>query len=389
MTRQRLARHVWRALGAFWTLVAVGTASTVVMLDHLGPPDLAPAAPVALEPAMPPPSAESAMPAEPAAPPSRRAEGEAPPEAGLTTAPLAPLPEPAPSLAPPEAPPPPPLPVVTATQDGATPVAPPDPALLEPSPFGLLPRIGPDRREPRQVYARPFDARDARPRIALVIGGLGSAATRSAEAIRRLPAAVTLAFEPQAARSDLLLEQARQRGMEVLLALPLESAAAEPGETLLSAGLAWEQNRDRLFRALGRFAGYAGTVGAQAGERGERFAAETPQLEALQAELRRRGLFYLDPRPQAPAPVAAWGASADLVLDEPLTRGELEHRLVLLERLAREHGSAIGLAGAPAPMLVDRIAAWAEGLAAEGLVLAPLSAVVRPPQDDATSAATR
>nr|WP_235913892.1 divergent polysaccharide deacetylase family protein [Pseudoroseomonas coralli] len=292
-------------------------------------------------------------------------------------------------MAPPEAPPPPPLPAAAAEQDGAAPISPPDPALLESSTFGALPRIGPAGREPRQVYARPFDAQDPRPRVALVIGGLGSAAPRSAEAIRRLPAAVTLAFEPQAVRPDLLLEQARRRGMEVVLALPLESAAAEPGETLLSAGLDWEQNRDRLFRALGRFAGYAGTVGALGGERGERFAAETEQMERLEAELRGRGLFYLDPRRQAPAPTAVWGARADLVLDEPLTRGELEHRLGMLERLAREHGSAIGLAGSPAPMLVDRIATWAEGLAAEGLVLAPLSAVVRPPQDGAASAATR
>ncbi|MDJ0386540.1 divergent polysaccharide deacetylase family protein [Roseomonas sp. E05] len=401
MTGQRHARRAWRALGAFWALVAAGAVGTVLLLDGLGPPQPAPAAPPLMaeapaalpapEAATPPPPAEPAPPAvTPSAAIPPPAEMGLTPESGLTAAPLAPLPEPAaPPLAPPEAPPPPPLPAAAAGQDSATPIAPPDPALLESSPFGPLPHIGPEGREPRQAYARPFDAGDRRPRIALVVGGLGNSAARSAEAIRRLPPAVTLAFNPQGPRSDLLLEQARRRGMEVVLALPLEAAAAEPAEALLSAGLTWEQNRDRLFRALGRFAGYAGAVGALGGERGERFAAETDQLEALQAELRRRGLFYLDPRLHAPSPAAAWGATADLVLDEPLTRGELEHRLGLLERLAREQGSAVGLAGEPAPLLVDRIAAWAEGLAAEGLVLAPLSAVVQPPQDGGASAAVR
>ena len=53
---------------------------------------------------------------------------------------------------------------------------------------------------------------------------VGMNAAVAEEAIRRLPAAVTLAFSPYAARADFLLDQAKAKGMELLVALPLEPA---------------------------------------------------------------------------------------------------------------------------------------------------------------------
>ena len=53
----------------------------------------------------------------------------------------------------------------------------------------------------------------------------------------------------------------------------------------------------------------------------------------------------------------------------------IDARLADLTRLASEHGSAIGLAGPPRPVMLERIAVWAHSLAAHGIVLAPLTAV--------------
>ena len=47
----------------------------------------------------------------------------------------------------------------------------------------------------------------------------------------------------------------------------------------------------------------------------------------------------------------------DIVVDEPATRGEIDRRLAELERLARDKGSALGLAADISPVLVDRVAA--------------------------------
>src|SRR5689334_12612494 len=46
-------------------------------------------------------------------------------------------------------------------------------ALIEDSPDGPLPRIGADGRTPMAAYAAAFDLKDRRPRIAVVVTGLG------------------------------------------------------------------------------------------------------------------------------------------------------------------------------------------------------------------------
>ena len=80
-----------------------------------------------------------------------------------------------------------PPPIVEATLRGAarpagpTPAA--EPALLEAGPHGRLPRIGPDGRSSIRTYGRPFDRADPRPRVGLVIGGLGMNAAVTEEAI--------------------------------------------------------------------------------------------------------------------------------------------------------------------------------------------------------------
>ena len=95
--------------------------------------------------------------------------------------------------------------------------------------------------------------------------------------------------------------------------------------------------------------------------------------------LAERGLLYVDPRPGSPYPSGVWGRSIDLVIDEPAVRPEIETKLAQLEQIARDKGSALGLAGAVRPVTVDRIAAWANGLAGRGLALAPVSALAQRP----------
>jgi polysaccharide deacetylase 2 family uncharacterized protein YibQ len=245
------------------------------------------------------------------------------------------------------------------------------------------PRIGPDGRTPIRAYGRPFERADNRPRVAVVVGGIGLSASLSEEAIRRLPPAVGLAVSPYAVRPEALLERARARGMETLLALPMEPLGYpqnDPGDRALLTGLSLSENLDRLDWAMARFGGYVGVIGAHGPMRGERFAAIPNLLHAVQDTLRERGLLYLDPRPGAPSPARAWGRSVDLVLDEPPTRGEVERRLAELERLARERGSAIGLAADPTPVLIERVAAWAQQLEERGVALAPVSALIRRPE---------
>jgi polysaccharide deacetylase 2 family uncharacterized protein YibQ len=48
--------------------------------------------------------------------------------------------------------------------------------------------------------------------------------------------------------------------------------------------------------------------------------------------------------------------------------------------LAQERGAALGYAGEASPVLLDRIAAWANTLEQRGIVLAPVSAMLKRPE---------
>ena len=95
---------------------------------------------------------------------------------------------------------------------------------------------------------------------------------------------------------------------------------------------------------------------------------------------------------RSPPPEAAlrWAASAaDVVIDEPATREGVERRLQELERVAKEWGSALGVAGDASPVLLDRITSWATGLEQRGIVLAPVTAILRRPEIPQKESAAR
>jgi len=380
--------RAWVALGWFWAVVLVGLVAGAVVLQVLGPPPAAPPAAAAAPPPAPearapelaPPPAPAAVVAAPPAPEARAPELAPPPApAAVVAAPPAPEAR-APELAPPPAPP-------AARTDGIpAPIA----ALQEPGPEGpgaTLPRIGADGTMPMQAYAAAFDAADKRPRVAVLLAGIGMAEADSEDAIRTTPAAVSLAFSPYATRPGPLATMARAAGHETLASVPMEPVGFpqnDAGNHALLTGLAPAENQARLDWALSRI---AGTVGATAmlGKdlMGERFAA-SEQMAAVLEALAGRGLLYIDPRPPpalpaGPAPVQPGVRRADLVIDDPAAvRPEIEARLARLEQLARDRGSALGLAGRPDPVTVDRLAAWAATLAARGVVLVPVSALVAP-----------
>lgn len=337
-----------RALGLFWVAVLAVAAVGIAVLQGLGPPS----PPVV---AAPEAAAQARRPA---------GAGDAPRER-----------------------PPAETPAVAARPDWDGRIAPPDPALLEPSRFGPdapLPRVAPDGRTPMRVYARPFDAADPRPRIGLVVAGIGLAEAAGREAIEALPGAVTLALSPYAPNPEPLLQAVRAGGHEWLMSLPMEPAGyplTEAGNRSLLTGSEPAENERNLHWALSRAAGYAGATGASDGMRGERFM-QAGGFAPVAAELAARGLFFVDARP-GEAPPSAPGLAVrgvDVVLDDPPSRAEIEAKLAQLERVARERGSALGLAGPVRPVMLDRLAAWARGVEARGFVLAPVSALVSPPE---------
>ncbi len=262
----------------------------------------------------------------------------------------------------------------------AAPSLAPDPGLVEQSPDGPLPIIGRDGREAWQVYARPFAASDHRPRVAVVISGLGLDAAATRAAVTRLPAAVTLGFSPYAHDLTAGIAAARKAGHEVLIGLPLEPAdfpRQDPGPETLLTTLDPAQNVQRLKWVMSRGADYVGLVGIM----GQRFSAVRTSFEPVLAALKQRGLMYVDNH-AADASVAAeigrdlgmaW-AVADRRLDGETDAAAIDRSLAELVTVATQQGSALGI-GALYPVTVERVIAWAPTLASKGIALAPASAI--------------
>jgi len=258
-----------------------------------------------------------------------------------------------------------------------------DPALIEPTAAGPLPRIADDGRTPMSAYAAPVPVEPGKPRIALVIGGLGISEKATAAALAGLPPAVTLAFAPYTRDAPRWVGEARKEGHEVLVEVPMEPfdfPDSDPGPHTLRAGAAEDSNAERLVWALTRFTGYTGVTNLL----GSRFLADADSLEPVMTYLARRGLLFFDngSATHSAAPDVASRINAPFVqgtttIDSIQTAMEIDRQLSDLETQARAHGTAAG-AGFIYPVTLQRVAAWAQGLPGRGFVLVPASAIVAP-----------
>ena len=267
------------------------------------------------------------------------------------------------------------------------PVNDPDPALLEHvpgSPADTLPRIAADGRKPMRFYAAGFDPTTTRPRVGLLLAGVGLSFADSKKAITDLPPQVTFAVSPYTANAEPLLSSVRLLGHEYVLSIPMEPVRfplSDAGPKALMTNLSVQEHKVQLLWALSQLQGYAGATSILGALRGERLADMPNQIEPVLAEFEQRGLMYVG-APGQPSPVPhTWSRSVDVVVDEPAAAVDIDVKLAALEALARDRGSALGLAVAPRPVTVDRIAAWTTGLANRGLALAPVSALMQPPED--------
>jgi len=255
--------------------------------------------------------------------------------------------------------------------------------LTEPSRHGPLPKISQDGVRPADAFAQPVKntADSDAPRIAIVMGGLGIGATNTSDAIKRLPGPVTFAFLPYGADIERQIALARGGGHEVLLQVPMEPfdyPDNDPGPQTLLTSLDASQNVDRLQSLMARARGYVGVTNFM----GSRFSASETALAPVLRETAKRGLIYFDDgsAPRSLASQIAGGSSlpfakSDVAIDTVPSATDIDRALGRLEALARERGTAVGMANA-LPITIDRIARWAKAAEARGMQLVPITAII-------------
>jgi len=257
----------------------------------------------------------------------------------------------------------------------------PLPGLTAPGPKGFLPIMRNDGLTPFDAYRRPFEP-DGRPRASIVISGLGFSAEITKRAIESLPPEVTLSFVPYAGNLQRWIDEARARGHEVLLELPMEpfdSISVDTGPQTLLAGASPEENRMRLEDLLSRAVGYCGVTNYQGGK----FATSKEASDSFHRLLKSRGLGFVaqgvpvrTPLLDMAAAQAVPFAAADRVLDVRRNSEAIAGQLETLEGMARSNGDALG-AGFAYPVTIEQVALWAEQLDARGVRLTPACALAR------------
>jgi polysaccharide deacetylase 2 family uncharacterized protein YibQ len=241
-----------------------------------------------------------------------------------------------------------------------------------PGPAGPLPIIAPDGRTPFEAYRRPF-VPNGRPKVALVIGGLGLNARATQQAIETLPGEVTLSFSPYAEGLQGWIDMARAHGHEALLETPMEPVDYpdnDPGPYTLMANGQAPDTVKKLEWVLSRATGYFGVTNYL----GSKFLASDGAYQTFSAALRGRGVAFVDDGSAAHrGGKGLVRASAERVIDDQLNQTAIDQQLVALEAAALQRGQAVG-AGFAYPVTLEKVAQWSRSLADRGFQLAPVSA---------------
>jgi uncharacterized protein len=250
----------------------------------------------------------------------------------------------------------------------------PIPGFFAPGPGGPLPIIAQDGRTPAQAYARPFTP-NGRPKVSLVIGGLGLNARATRQAIETLRPEVTLSFSIYAEGLQGWIDMARARGHEVLIEAPMEPVDYPENDsgpyTLMADGQPPETVK-RLEWILSRATGYFGLTNYL----GSRFLSADPAYNAFASSLKGRGLAFIDDGSAARRGGGMPRATAERVIDDKLSGGAIDQQLLALEAGALQRGQALG-SGFAYPVTLEKVAHWANEVETRGYQLAPASALTR------------
>ncbi|MSO65258.1 MAG: divergent polysaccharide deacetylase family protein [Alphaproteobacteria bacterium] len=245
----------------------------------------------------------------------------------------------------------------------------------------------PDRRVPAWLrYAQPAPDH-AGPIIAIVIDDAGL----DRERLRRFTALplrpLTIAFLPYAHDVAGQIDAARQLGHEILLHLPMEAedSREDPGPNAILTRLPGEEIARRLLWNFDRLEG-AGFVGVN-NHMGSKATADAAVMAQVMAELRARGLLFLDSRTSTKSVAGRIAdeyqvphTKRDVFLDNDFHVDRVLERLAQTEDVARRHGYAIAI-GHVQPWTLAALERWAPTLQAKGIALVPVSAIVRQVQE--------
>ncbi|MEW8506752.1 MAG: divergent polysaccharide deacetylase family protein [Candidatus Thiodiazotropha sp.] len=217
-----------------------------------------------------------------------------------------------------------------------------------------------------------------RVKIALIIDDLGNQLTAGERALA-LPGAITYAFLPQTPFAWQLASKAYELNKEVMLHQPMES---DNGNRLGNGALTLDMSKQEFTQTFRRNLASIPYVAGVNNHMGSLLTRDPTAMRWLMSELRDSGLYFIDSR-TTDSTVAERIANRALVsasrrhvfLDNQLQASAIRGQLDTLIEMAREQGSAIGIAH-PYPQTLALLQQELPRLQKQGVELVPVSELV-------------
>ena len=190
---------------------------------------------------------------------------------------------------------------------------------------------------------------DKLPKVAIIIDDLGYD-RKIAEKFLELDVALTFSILPFSPHQKKIARMAQEKGVEVMLHLPMEPMeypAVDPGQGTLLAGM----DPDHLIAQLEKNLDTLSEIKGVNNHMGSRLTAESSQLYQIFSILKKRGLFFVDSRTTADSlcrPTARMFkvpfAQRDVFLDHHQQPEFIRKQIKELIEIAQSHGEAVGIA---------------------------------------------
>lgn len=217
--------------------------------------------------------------------------------------------------------------------------------------------------------------------LAIIIDDMGKG-IQEARSLIDIGVPVTFSIIPGLAKVKQVAEEARRRGIEVMVHMPMEPKGYPAQKIEGNALLLGESDDEIVSRLNGYLREIPQAVGAN-NHMGSAFTENREKMTVVLGVIKERGLFFVDSK-TSPVSVGydvahAQGvrtAARNVFLDNIQERGYIAKQLAQAVAIARKRGSAIAICH-PHPATIQTLAAELPRLREEGITFVPVSQLVR------------
>lgn len=254
-------------------------------------------------------------------------------------------------------------------------------------PYEVFPKEKPPVKKtfPQKPVAPALPAKPGKPalpKVAIIIDDIGYD-SEIVETFIRIDNALTLSLLPEGPASPEIAAQARNKGIETLLHLPMEPGEypdVNPGPGALLS----EMTPDELIFRLEKNLGLLPDIKGVNNHMGSRMTKNPAQMYQIFSVLKRKGLFFVD---SLTTPESLGESSArlfkipfekrDVFIDHIEDRDFIRGQMELLVRIAETNGTSVGIAH-PHEMTCEVLAEMLPMLK-KRVDFVPVSRLVQPP----------